>query len=84
MVTNEYMTNQFNLFEHYNVTHYLTAYGLAINHRYRGRGIATEVLKARVPLCKALGIKLTATNFTAVGSQVAAKKAGFETNLEVT
>ncbi|XP_055616763.1 uncharacterized protein LOC129762485 [Toxorhynchites rutilus septentrionalis] len=84
VATNEYMTQQFNLFEHYKVNHYLTAFGLAINRRYRGRGIATEVLKARVPLCRAFGIKLTATNFSADASQVAATKAGFESNFEVT
>ncbi|XP_058822547.1 uncharacterized protein LOC131684046 [Topomyia yanbarensis] len=82
--TNEYMTDQFNIGERYGVDRYLTAYGLAINRRYRGRGIATAMLKARVPLCRAFGLKLTSTNFTAIGSQLAAAKAGFETNLEVT
>ncbi|XP_053698639.1 uncharacterized protein LOC128745587 [Sabethes cyaneus] len=84
VATNEYMTDQFKVRQHYNVEYYLTAYGLAINKRYRGRGIATEMLRARVPLCKAFGIKVTATNFTALGSQLAAAKAGFQTNLEVT
>ncbi|KXJ78967.1 hypothetical protein RP20_CCG002745 [Aedes albopictus] len=82
--TNEYMTKQFNIFQNYNVDRYLTAYGLAIKHRYRGRGIATEVLKARVPLCKAFGIQATATNFTAIGSQKAAEKAGFKNDFEMT
>ncbi|XP_058822545.1 uncharacterized protein LOC131684045 [Topomyia yanbarensis] len=84
ITTNEYMTEQFNIGERYGVDRYLTAYGLAINRRYRGRGIATAMLKARVPMCRAFGLKLTSTNFTALGSQLAAAKAGFETDLEVT
>ncbi|XP_055627382.1 uncharacterized protein LOC129769278 isoform X2 [Toxorhynchites rutilus septentrionalis] len=84
MATIEYTTQQFNLFEHYKVDHYLKSSGLAISRRYRGRGIATEVLKTRVPLCKAFGIKLTATNFASDAAQVAATIAGFETNFEVT
>lgn len=82
--TNEYMTEKFNVFEAHGVDKYLTAYGLAVNRRYRGRGIATEILKARVPMCKAFGLRLTATNFTALGSQKAAEKAGFTTDFEVT
>lgn len=84
IMINEYMTNQFNIFKHYNVDRYLTAYGLGINHRYRGRGIATEILKARIPMCRAFGIQVTSTNFTAIGSQKAAAKVGFESNLDVT
>lgn len=45
---------------------------------YRGRGIATEILKARVPMLKALGLKVTSTAFTGIGSQKAAKKAGYK------
>lgn len=78
-----YVGQQFNVFERFGVDRYLTAYGLAVNRRYRGRGIATELLKARIPMCKAFGIELTATNFTAVGSQLAAAKAGFKTDFEV-
>ncbi|XP_065079165.1 uncharacterized protein LOC135702092 [Ochlerotatus camptorhynchus] len=81
---NEYMTDQCSIFKNHNVDRYLTAYGLAINHRYRGRGIATEILKARIPLCRAFGIRVTATNFTAIGSQKAAEKVGFKSDLEVT
>lgn len=32
---------------------------------------------SRIPLCKALGLRVTATVFTAGASQVLAKKAGF-------
>ncbi|KXJ70640.1 hypothetical protein RP20_CCG022854 [Aedes albopictus] len=78
-----YMTEQFNVFQRYNVDRYLTAYGLALNRRYRGRGIATEILKARIPICRAFGVRLSATNFTAQASQKAAEKAGFRNDFEV-
>ncbi|XP_062554727.1 uncharacterized protein LOC134219856 [Armigeres subalbatus] len=82
--THLYMTKEFNVFEHYNVERYLTAYGLAISHRYRGRGIAVEMLKARIPICQAFGVELSATNFTAIASQKAAEKAGFQSDFETT
>ncbi|ETN62229.1 hypothetical protein AND_006082 [Anopheles darlingi] len=67
----------------YGVDMYLTAYGLSVNTRFRGLGIATEILKARIPICRAFGVKLTSTNFTAIGSQKAAAKVGFKTDLEI-
>lgn len=77
----DYTTKQFNVYEFYNVDKYLTAYGLSVHTDYRGRGIATMMLKARVPLLKALGLKVTSTAFTAIGSQIASAKAGYEENL---
>jgi RimJ/RimL family protein N-acetyltransferase len=56
----------------FNVERYLSAYGLCINSAYRRRGIATEMLRARVPYLKAFGLKVTATAFTGTGSQKAA------------
>ncbi|XP_058452607.1 uncharacterized protein LOC131431112 [Malaya genurostris] len=84
VTTNRYSTEQFKVCERYGVERYLTAYGLAIDRRYRGRGIATEMLKARVPICRAFGIKVTSTNFTAHASQIAASKAGFKVDFEMT
>uniref|UniRef100_A0A182PHW7 N-acetyltransferase domain-containing protein n=1 Tax=Anopheles epiroticus TaxID=199890 RepID=A0A182PHW7_9DIPT len=83
VAANEYMTDTVNLFERYGVDKYLTAYGLSVNTRYRGRGIATEILKARRPICRAFGLRLTSTNFTAIGSQKPAAKIGFQTDLEM-
>lgn len=83
VAVNEYMTDTVNLFERYGVDKYLTAYGLSVNSRYRGRGIATEILKARRPICRAFGLRLTSTNFTAIGSQIPAAKVGFKTDLEM-
>ncbi|XP_053698640.1 uncharacterized protein LOC128745588 [Sabethes cyaneus] len=80
----EYVSKQFNLCEHYGVKHRLVAYGLSVNKGYRGRGIATEILKARVPMCKALEIKLAAHPFSAIGSQKAASNAGYFTDYEIT
>ncbi|XP_058839944.1 uncharacterized protein LOC131695448 [Topomyia yanbarensis] len=80
----EYVTKQFDALEHYGVDHRMVAYGLTVDRRYRGRGIATEILKARVPMCKALGIKLAAHPFSALGSQKAASNAGYRTDYEIT
>lgn len=44
-----------------------------MNRKYRGRGIATEMLKARRPFLEALGLKVTSTAFTGIGTQKAAK-----------
>lgn len=78
------MTKQVDVFEHYQVDTCLDALGLAVNFRYRGRGIGTEILRARKALCTAVGIKLTSTPFTGGGSQACARKAGFEDNVRVT
>ncbi|KFB53669.1 AGAP004529-PA-like protein [Anopheles sinensis] len=83
IAVNVYMTDTVNLFERYGVDKYLSECGLSVNSRYRGRGIATEILKAYVPICKAFGLRLTSTNFTAIGSQIAATKVGFKTDLEM-
>jgi GNAT superfamily N-acetyltransferase len=73
-----YTSKEFDVFSAYNVYQYLTAFGLCVNPEYRGRGIATEILKARAPILKALGLKVTSTAFTGIGSQTAAKKAGYK------
>lgn len=72
-----YLTKQFDVYSTFNVDKYLTAYGLCVNPEYRNRGIATEILKSRVPILKALDMKVTSTAFTGIGSQIAAKKAGY-------
>ena len=71
------------MFENYNVNQYLIAYGLCVDTTYRGRGIATEMLKARAPLLKDLGLVVTTTAFTGIGSQKAAEKAGYEENFVI-
>ncbi|XP_058444181.1 uncharacterized protein LOC131425895 [Malaya genurostris] len=80
----KYVLAQFDPLKYYGVDHRLIAYGLTVNKRYRGRGVATEILNARVPMCKAFGIKLAAHPFSAPGSQGAARKAGYRTDYEIT
>uniref|UniRef100_A0A2A4JP93 N-acetyltransferase domain-containing protein n=1 Tax=Heliothis virescens TaxID=7102 RepID=A0A2A4JP93_HELVI len=72
------------IFQRYQVNKYLTAYGLVVDPAWRGCGVGKELLLARFPLCKALGIKVTATVFTAGASQAVAKKAGFVDLYEIT
>ena len=75
----------FNLFERYNFADkILIAYGLSVSKQYRKKGIATEILRSRIPLCKALNIPLTSTVFTALGSQKPAEKIGFKVDYEIT
>lgn len=73
-----------NIHKTYKVDKYVGALGLSVDPKYRGRGIATKILEARVPLCKALGITLTSNVFTSETSQAVAKKAGFKENCTVT
>lgn len=73
-----WMAENGDIYGKYNVDQYLQAYGLCVNKPYRGKGIATGMLKARAYYLKHLGLKITGTAFTAIASQIAAKKAGFE------
>lgn len=80
----DYALASFNLFKHYEFADkILIAYGLSVSKKYRQRGIATEILRARIPLCQHLGILLTSTVFTAIGSQKPAEKIGFQVNFEI-
>ncbi|XP_026735128.1 uncharacterized protein LOC113499020 [Trichoplusia ni] len=78
------VTKGVDIFERYAVDKYLTAYGLVVHPEWRGCRVGLELLRARIPLCKALDIKVTATVFTAGASQAVAKKAGFEDLFEIT
>jgi GNAT superfamily N-acetyltransferase len=75
---NDYLASQHNVFEKYGVDKFLTDYGLVVNRDYRQRGVAGEFLKARVAVAKALGLKVTSSAFTAIGSQKAAMKVGYK------
>lgn len=66
-----------NVFEKYGIEHYLTDYGLVTSKNYRKRGIATEFLKARIPILRALNLSVTSTVFTVIGSQKAAFNADY-------
>lgn len=75
---------QFDVWSFYKVEAYLASIGLSVHPDYRGRGIAVEMLKTRKEILKILGLKLTSTQFTGIGSQKSAKKAGYEENFVVT
>lgn len=62
----------------YATNKYLTDYGLVIGRDFRQRGIAGELLKARITLTKMLGVEVTSSLFTATASQKAAEKAGYK------
>jgi len=66
------------IFKKFNVDKYLTSLGLYVNPDYRSRGIAKELLKVRPQIMRNLGLTLTVTTFSAIGSQKAAKSVGFE------
>lgn len=74
----DYLTEKFDVFEHYKVDYYLSGVGMCVNSDYRARGIATELLKARAPLLKSLGLTVTSTLFTSIGSQKAAARSGYD------
>ena len=69
---------EIDIFTNFNVDKYLTSLGLCVNPEYRYRGIAQELLKTRPQIMKNLGLTLTVTTFSAIGSQKAAKSVGFE------
>nr|XP_022919228.1 uncharacterized protein LOC111428056 isoform X1 [Onthophagus taurus] len=73
-----YVTKQVDAFETLKIDKYLSALGLFVLPEFRGEGIGLELLKAREPLCKACGIKVSCTVFTSLFSQVIATKAGFK------
>lgn len=74
----DYVDEQRNLFEEFGVDKCLKGTGLYVLPEYRGEGICEQILRARVPLCKDLGIKLISTIFTSTLSQKAAYKAGYK------
>ncbi|XP_062534852.1 uncharacterized protein LOC134204037 [Armigeres subalbatus] len=82
--TIEYVSKRANIFERYGVDRYLNAMGLSVNPEYRGRGIATEMLRARIALCRTVGLKLSSSCFTGPISQTAAVRAGFQEDFAIT
>lgn len=62
----------------FGIDSYLSAMGLSVLPEFRGQGIGEEILKARVPMCKAVGLPATLTVFTAGVSQKLALKTGFK------
>uniref|UniRef100_A0A336MAP8 CSON012955 protein n=1 Tax=Culicoides sonorensis TaxID=179676 RepID=A0A336MAP8_CULSO len=78
-----WILDQFVMFNEFGIDTYMLAFGMGVHRQFRYRGIATEFLKARIPMLKALGVSHTATLFTAEGTQKAAEKAGYTTYYEI-
>lgn len=67
---------QHDVFGKYGVDTYLTDYALCTKKDFRNRGIATEFIKSRTAMMKALNVTVTSTPYTVIGSQRAAVSAG--------
>jgi RimJ/RimL family protein N-acetyltransferase len=73
-----YILDQCNVYEKYSTDATMFGWGLSVSNKFRGRGIANEILKARIPFCKAIGVKLSTTIFTNRISQKCAESVGFK------
>ncbi|CAG9800854.1 unnamed protein product [Chironomus riparius] len=78
-----YIEDKADLFNRHMVDYYLSGTGLAIDPQYRGKGIATEMIKARTSILHFLNLKLTSTGFSSVAAQKAAVKAGHFCDLSI-
>lgn len=79
-----WLLEQFDIYSALNTSSCLVAYGMGVAREYRFRGIATEFLKARLPMMKAVNVPYTVTLFTADGTQKAAAKAEYHNYYEIT
>lgn len=59
------------------------ALGLVVLPEYRGMGVATEIVKAREPLAKAVGLKSIVTVFTSPASRKVGEKNGYTTLVKI-
>lgn len=73
----------FSVTDHYQVDRCVLAVGLAVDRKFRGRGIATEILKARAGILKAIGLSVTSAVFSTIGAQKAAASAGYDENYSI-
>lgn len=73
----KFIEEAFNIMDDYDVDRYMFTAGLCVHKKHRCKGIATEILKARAPLMKAIGVNVTASIFSTIGAQNAASSAGF-------
>lgn len=61
----------------------MCAAGLYVDKKFRNRGIAIEMLKARHDVGKAIGIQVSSNVFSSLGAQKAAAKVGFEESFSI-
>ncbi|KAK9731427.1 hypothetical protein QE152_g13631 [Popillia japonica] len=76
--TLKFVKDQVDPFKKFNITEYLDGMGLYVLPKYRGEGLGIELLRAREPMCRALGLKATLTLFTSKISQILAERVGFK------
>jgi hypothetical protein len=67
---------QYDVFGQYGVDSYLSDYAVVTKKAFRGRGVATEFIKSRTQMMKALNLTVTSSMYTVIGTQKAAAKAG--------
>lgn len=79
----KHFTEACNLFDHYHVDYGVFAVGLCVDRKFRGRGIATEILKARAGVLRAIDLKMTSAIFSTNGAQKAAAKAEYDENYSI-
>lgn len=73
----------YDVHDHNNVLDFLYDHGLAVKTEFRGRGIATALLKARVAFMKAHELTVTASILSTLASQKAALKLGYQENFSI-
>lgn len=78
-----FIVSQYDVFSKYKVNQYMCDFGLVVAKPFRNRGIATEFLKARFEVMKALNITVTSTLFTVIGSQKAAARANYSDGFSI-
>lgn len=61
----------------------MCAAGLYVDKKFRNRGIAVEMLRARHGVGKAIGIQVSSNVFSSLGAQKAAAKVGFEESFSI-
>lgn len=61
----------------------MCAAGLYVDKKFRNRGIAVEMLKARSTIGKSVGIQVSSNVFSSLGAQKAAAKVGFEESFSI-
>lgn len=79
----QHIENAFRVVDHYGVDRYVFAAGLCVDKNFRGRGIATEILKARAGVLRAIGLTVTSSVFSTIGAQRAAASAGYDENYTI-
>ncbi|KAK5646950.1 hypothetical protein RI129_005414 [Pyrocoelia pectoralis] len=75
--------NMKDVFDMFNVNACLSAMGLYVAKEFRGQGLGLEIIKARENLCKAVGLDVIVTTFTATPSQIIAERAGYKVLSEI-